>query len=245
MTDHLEYIDNYFKKELTPEESGQFEQRITDDPAFAEEVAFYLSTRETLGAQLGAEKKERFRTIYVQKTPEVRMNPVRKIWPYIAAVAAVAVIVLGIYLFGSQKSPQELADNYIKENLFELEVTMDAGMDSIKAGKQFFKQGNLDSARIYFESILGRDSSSFEVTRYAGITCLRLKQYNKAIDYFSRMERVTGLYSNPGMFYHAVTLIERNQPGDKEKARKLLELVVSNNLDEKETAEKWLKNWKE
>lgn len=244
MADNLEYIDQYFKKELSPEESGQLEQRIEDDPAFAEEVAFYLSTKEALRAQLAGEKKERFRNIYNNReTPVVRMNPIRKLWPYVSAAAVTIVLVARFVFFNVAVSPTELAGDYIKENFQDLGGTMGAGMDSIKIGKLYFKEGRLDSAQIYFESLLLRDSSSFEVTKYAGITCLRTKQYDKAIEYFSRMERGVGKYSNPGMFYHSITLIERNQPGDKEEAKKLLTQVRDNNLTGSDKAKKWLKEW--
>ena len=36
--DNLEYIDSYFDGEPSPEETGRFESRINDDPAFANEV---------------------------------------------------------------------------------------------------------------------------------------------------------------------------------------------------------------
>ena len=52
-----------------------------------------------------------------------------------------------------------------------------------------------------------------------------------------------GLFSNPGKFYHALTLMKRNLPGDKDKSYQLLNDVVTNNLAEKNEAEKWLKKW--
>ncbi|WP_315823216.1 hypothetical protein [Paraflavitalea speifideaquila] len=37
---HLEYIDDYFKGTDQASRNRQFEQRLQDDPSFAEEVAF-------------------------------------------------------------------------------------------------------------------------------------------------------------------------------------------------------------
>jgi hypothetical protein len=39
----------------------------------------------------------------------------------------------------------------------------------------------------------------------------------------------------------AVTLMERNQPGDTAKAKILLQKVVANDLEGKEFAQEWLK----
>jgi tetratricopeptide (TPR) repeat protein len=87
------------------------------------------------------------------------------------------------------------------------------------------------------------DTSLFEVKKYAGIVSLRLGQYDKAINYFSQLANYTQLYANPGKFYHALTLMKRNRPGDKQTAKILLEQVVQNDLEEKETAQQWLKKW--
>jgi hypothetical protein len=44
------------------------------------------------------------------------------------------------------------------------------------------------------------------------------------------LENYTQLYANPGKFYHALTLLERNLPGDKQQVKILLEQVVQNYL---------------
>ncbi len=241
MSEHLGYIDSYFNKELSVEERRIFDLRIEQDPAFAEEVAFYLTTLNTAKAELATQKKERFREIYQEIRPTQQLGIIRRFWPYVSAAAVVAIVVLGIYLFKSPSTPQDFADTYILENFQKLGTTMDSGIDSIKVGKQFFDDGKLDSALIYFESILQRDSTLYYVNKFAGITSLRLEKHDEAIKYFTRMEKENGLYQNPGMFYHAVALIHRNHPGDQEKARELLEVVVKDNLGEKEIAEKWIK----
>ena len=41
--DNLELIEAYFNNELAQERKSEFDRRIISDPAFAEEVAFYLS----------------------------------------------------------------------------------------------------------------------------------------------------------------------------------------------------------
>jgi len=77
--------------------------------------------------------------------------------------------------------------------------------------------------------------------KMAGIVSLRLGDYDKAIDHFTRLEKLT-FYSNPGKFYHAIALIKRNSSGDIEIAKQLLKQVVERDLEGKETAQKWLKS---
>ncbi len=248
MTDNLEYIDNYFKKELTPEESGQFEQRITDDPVFAEEVAFYLGTRETLEAQLAADKKERFRAIYNDReaeAPVVRMNPIRKLWPYISAAAVMIVLVARFVFFNMAVSPIKLADEYMRDNFQNLGVPMGSDNNLLSKSKNLFNEGKLEEALITLEPLVQTESSNYEALEIAGIAALRLEEYDKAISYFQRLENYPKkLISNPGKFYHALALLKRNQPGDQAAARPLLQQVMDEDLEGKKTARKWLgKKW--
>lgn len=246
MTDNLEYIDHYFKKELTPEQSGQFEQRITEDPVFAEEVGFYLGTKEALGTQLVADKKERFRAIYNNKeTRVVRMNPIRKLWPYVAAAAVTIVLVARFVFFNVAVSSIKLADQYMQDNFQNLGVPMGSDNDLLSKSKNLFNEGKLDEALVTLEPLVQNESSNYEALEIAGIAALRLEKYDKTLGYFQRLENFPRkLSSNPGKFYHALVLIKRNQPGDSKIARQLLQQVVDEDLKGKKTAKKWLeKKW--
>ena len=77
--------------------------------------------------------------------------------------------------------------------------------------------------------------------KYAGIVALRLGEYDKAINHFVQLESYTHLYSNPGKFYHSLTLMKRDLPGDAERAKQLLNDVVQNHLEGNKDAEIWLK----
>ena len=97
----MELIEAYFNEELSPEKKNEFERRITADPAFAEEMAFYLSSRQAAAAEL-EEDRSRLKGIYEQykrrNVAEIRKQaPVRKLWPWAAAAAVLAGIIFGWY----------------------------------------------------------------------------------------------------------------------------------------------------
>ncbi|HYE54838.1 MAG TPA: hypothetical protein VD996_08350 [Chitinophagaceae bacterium] len=237
----LEYIDNYFKGNMKPEETRLFEQRIKDDPAFAEEVAFYCNAMQTIQDELITEKKKRFRDIYRQQggTAVIRNMPARRWRPAIAIAALLACVIAGWFLFSrAGGGPQQMAGSYIKENLQELDVTM----GSVQKGLDLYNSGKLKEAQLYFEQMAAQDPSSEDGAKYAGITALRLKEYDKALTHFRQLEKMP-LYTNPSKFYQALTLMQRNQPGDAQQAKQLLQQVVNNNLEGKETAQQWLANW--
>ena len=247
MVNNLELIEAYFNEELSAEKKSEFERRITEDPFFAEETAFYLSSRQAAAAEL-QENRARLRRVYEQykqgKPADVpKQSPVRKLWPWVAAAAVLAGIILGWYIFFQPATPLEMADSYIAENFQNLPVQMGGRDDSMQAALRLYNDGKSEEALNHFESMIARDTSFAEAKKFAGIVSLRLGQYEKAISYFSRLENQTHLYSNPGKFYHALTLMKRNRPGDKQEAKVMMEQVVKGNLEGREIARKWLRKW--
>jgi len=249
--DSLEYIDDYFKGLLTAEQKKEFEQRILSDPSFAEELAFYLNAQALLKDDLEEEKKARFKELYRQNGPmgmgdrTVReSSPVRKLWPYLAA-ATVLVAAVAIWLIvGAGSSPDRLADQYIHSQLQNLPVRMSSVQDSLQKAIALYNEDRLPEAQSQFERLLQRDSARAQARIYSGIVALRLEKYDKALGFFQQLEADTTLYNNPALFYESLTLMKRNHPGDSQKARQLLQLVVDRDLDKKEDAQRLLlKHW--
>src|SRR6187402_3075352 len=107
--DSLEYIDNYFRGLLTEEEKTAFDRRVRSDPAFAEDLAFYLNAGDLVRAEVLAEKKTRFKALYDQHRREgTRQIPIRRLWAY-GAAAAVLVVVAGLWwILARNAGPEKL-----------------------------------------------------------------------------------------------------------------------------------------
>ena len=248
MENYLEYIDAYFQRMLDPEEIKRFEQKIAEDPDFADEVAFYLSAKQSLKAEADLEKKQWFRQLLAERASVVDINQYRsssrRVWIY-RVTAAAAVIVCAFFVwyfvFSKTTSPGQMADNYISENFKSLSVTM-GEKDSLQEGLRLYNDGQYNEALRQFESIGRRNTESYSIKKYIGITYLRLNNYDSALQYFQKFQNDT-LYTNPSLFYQALTLLKRNLPGDKAKARDLLQQVRDNDLEGKEFAQKWLDKW--
>jgi tetratricopeptide (TPR) repeat protein len=248
MQDNLEYIDAYFQQMLNAEEIKRFEQKIAEDPEFADEVAFYLAAKQTSKAEADLEKKERFRQLLEEQAPVINIDRDRstqRIWIYRVSVAAGVLVCLFLawyFFLGNSASPRQMAEKYISENFTTLSVTMTTKKDSIEEGKRLYNTGQYEAAIKQFESIGQRDPGNYSTKKYLGIVYLRIADYEKALQYFQEFEKDT-LYSNPSLFYQALTLLKRNQPGDKQKAKELLQQVRDNDLEGKEFAQKWLDKW--
>jgi tetratricopeptide (TPR) repeat protein len=249
MENHTEHIDDYFAGNLNPEERKNFERQMETNSAFAEEVAFYLAAKQALKEELAGEKKEWFRELASQNatlSEKTRSAQVRRIWVYRLAAAAVFVGIVFFswsLFFQSSTTPNGLAEKYMSTELEKLGVKMSATLDSIQEGKGLYNEKQYDRALQIFEQVAQRDSSNSDAKEFAGVTCLRLGKYDKALTYFQQLEKYA-LYANPAIFYRALTLMKRNQRGDKEEAKRLLKQVSDSDLEGKETADQWLnKKW--
>ena len=239
--DNTEYIESYFKGNNNDAAKQAFEKKIIEDASFAEEVAFYISANGMMQQQIQEEKKQRFREIYNQQKV-ISINPaVRNIRRYMAAASVVIVVILVTwFLSGNKNSIKQLADTYIQQNFQRQSVTMGIG-DSLQKSFSLFNSNKLTEALSMFEILAKNNPANSDAKKYAGIVSLRLGNFDKALEYFSMLEADSGLYSNPGKFYKAITLLERNKVDDKEAAKLLLQEVRDKNLEGKNEAEEWLK----
>lgn len=241
--ENLEFIENYFKGANDDAQKKLFEKKIIEDPLFAEEVAFYISANGVIQQQVQEEKKQRFREIYNEQKIISIKQPVKNIWRYMAAASVlIAVLIVAWFFTVNRNSPQQLADNYIQQNFKSLSVTM-GNSDSLQTGLRFFNSDKLTEALGIFETLVKSNPKNSELKKYAGIVSLRLNNYGKALEYFTMLESDTGLYSNPGKFYKAITLLRRNKDGDKDAAKLLLEQVRDENLEGRNEAMQWLNNF--
>ncbi len=242
MVNDLEYIDDYFRGKMGTGETGQFEQRILEDPGFAEEVAFYLNALQAAREQIRRiGRKEQFWEIIPERESlSPPPGPIGKLWPYIAVAAVVAGVLLGGWWFFLRPVPEkQLADQFIQQHFQALGISMGSKEDSLQTGLRLYNEGKWTEALRQFENIARSDDSAFEAKKYAGIVSLQLKDYDKALTWFDQLSHYT-LYVNPGLFYQAITLMERNRPDDPEHAKQLLLRVVQEGLEGKETAAQWL-----
>jgi tetratricopeptide (TPR) repeat protein len=238
----LEKIDKYFNNELSLSERQDFEIQLVKDDELKENVSFYLNSRTAAKQLADNKRKEEFEEL--RKKLSQKSGDSGKIKPmiWLSGLAASAVLVVGFWWFSRTPdlATDAIADTYIQEHFQNLPVKMDASADSLQMGLRLFNEQKLSEAQIVFENILKRKNNDSEATKYAGITALRLKNYDKAIQYFKILGSQKDLFANPGKFYEAITLLQKS-PMNKKEAEVLLKEVVDNGLEGKEEALKMLK----
>ena len=243
MTTQLTFIDDYFTGSLSAGEKADFEKKLQSDPAFADEVGFYLSSMAVSRESGGQEKKQRFKALYSIKGNETTARVIQFQWlrPAMAVAAVLLVVLLAWTLFLKPPSVTQMADQYIKTELNSFGSTM-GPVNNMEEVKGLYNNGKFGEAMAKLTDMLKEKPGDAETIKLAGIVSLQLENYDQALGYFKWLAEQKGYYDNPGELYQALTLMKRNLPGDKQKAKTLLQDVVKQNLTGKETAQQWLKD---
>jgi tetratricopeptide (TPR) repeat protein len=236
MTDSFENIEAYFEGRSSNEEKQLFEDRCARDEAFAKDVAFYIATREALREELLTRKKAEWQTLVPAKNsiPSIRIL-------YIAATAAaMIVIIFCLYLVARPSGPRQLATSYLENNFSRLRQTMNGSMDSLQHGISAYNDKDYPKAIALFTAFARSHPGNSKALEYSGLAYLRLKDYDKALEQFYELAKIPGLFSNPGLFLQAVTLLYRDAAGDRPAAKALLQEVVRQQLEGAKEAADWL-----
>jgi tetratricopeptide (TPR) repeat protein len=242
MSEVLEYIDSYFSGQLNEEERAAFERKCIEDSSFAGDVAFYISTRAGIKDQLIESKKKEWHSAPVVPLKATNI-PIRR-WSKWASVAIAAAVLVAVVVINFVSNPgvTRMAKNYIEVYNQKIQSqTMGDGSDSIAIGKDAFNKKDYKKAEQVFINVAKYHPENAEAKEFAGLVYFANGNYDKAINYFGALANMKGVYSNPGLFLKALSMIMRNAPGDFEKAKGMLEYVVKNRLEGKEEAEKILK----
>ncbi len=217
-------IDNYFQGNLSVEEKEIFEKKLAADPSFAEDVAFYAHAKATQREQVLQECHNEWTSRPQKKGLTVSFSKIA------IGVAAMLLMVAGLWFFVDNNDVSQEANAYIEQNLTILTVKMDDTEDSLELGKRYYNKKNYTEAIGIFEKLRNTNPKALE---YAGLTALQQKQYDKAIIYFEKIDKNAELLENKGKFYIALTYLKQ---GDEKRGKAILQEIIDNNLYGKKEA---------
>lgn len=226
-----ETIDNYFEGRLLEADKAAFEAQLAQDSLLADEVAFYLSAKAALKEQ----------TLQKRHAEWTQSRPVQSMpWGWLSGAAAAIILLITTWYFlkPTPLTLQEQATAYIENEWSVLVGNMSTDTDSLQTAIGYYNKQKYKEALPIFEQLARKDSRA---RTYAGFTQLKLKNYDAAIALFEQMAADPELLDTHGKFYTALAYLQK---GDTTTAQRLLEEVVSENLDGKAEAEKWLEESK-
>lgn len=254
-------IENYLSGEMNADEKKSFEDRLSADPVFNAEFILYRDINESmlksaafkeqeaaLKNTLAGLTKQYFKPEQVLRATSTVVIPmnrsVRLKRLSLAFAAAIALVIVGYWSFRSTTdvSPNELAVAFVSTHLNTLSQTMSVEADSLQQGIAAYNKKDYGTALSYFNGLYQSDPNNAEALKNAGLSYMVSGQYDAAIQAFDTLSAMK-LYSNAGPFLKAVTLLQRNAPGDSDKAKSLLEQVVAEKQEKSDIAAEWLKTW--
>lgn len=249
---NMEQIESYLTGDMPSEEKLHFEASLEND----KELFDLLHIYRTIDAEMHDIEKyssheadlkhtlEKLNADYFKPEARIIRMSSRKQWYRMAMSAAVVLVLMlaGYSLFFQNNSDsRRLANRYVKEDLSHLSLTMDGAKDSLQQGIAAYNDKAYAQAIQLFEAVYKEHPDNSDAIKYAGITYLVRKEYTKALACFDELAAKKELFSNPGMFLKAVTLLQRDLQGDKEQAEQLLQQVVDEKSDGSKEAARWLK----
>lgn len=253
----IERIEAYLQGDMTTEEVKTFEDQISFDSELREQLMLYKEIEFSMRQINSIQEKDLNETLSnlnkkyikeghleVQKEdtePKAIPRDKPNYFRLFSALAAIFIMILAAYfLLFRAADPQGLAEKYYAENLVELSQTMGSTEDLIQLGIAAYNQKDYQRAQVYFQEALVQDNKNSDAIKYSGLAYLSEKEYDNAIAAFQELASLSDLFSNPGLFYQAFTLMMRNESGDLERAKLILERVVDQNEEGSRQAQEWL-----
>lgn len=256
-SDWYEKFEEYLQGNMSREERSLFEAALSSNEELSSEFMVYR-TIETemrndikhkaqkiaLENSLQALNARYFKSNQGQNAKVFQLFPNRlyKITAAIAASILVMLIAYALFLQPGQNT-QRLASNYFNTHLEQLSQTMDASQDSLQLGIAAYNNKEYSKALQYFQGLYSHHPDNTEAKKNLGLVYLATKEYDKALQQFDELAKLKHLHSNSGLFLKAVTLMQRNQEGDEQKAEQLLQQVVAEKAEGSQVAEEWLKKF--
>ncbi len=211
-------FEDYLQKKLSEEERTAFENKLTNDPAFAEEFSIYNALNTHLKNIHSNQRAAVQQTVSqagdtyfsVKKTKVFTLKP----WHYSVAASVLLLIGISIFTFNTGVS----YDDYAFSNTISL-VERSNAKPVIKSAETSFNQKNYKKAIEYFNQILTEQPDNNEVLFYKGIALVETNNYTAAELVFTKLQQSQSIYKNKALFYLALTKLKQK---DYEGCKKLL-----------------------
>ncbi|EOZ93674.1 hypothetical protein A33Q_3620 [Indibacter alkaliphilus LW1] len=254
----IEKFEAYLRHEMSEEELRQFEEELASNTKLSQQFQQYQEIEQSMAMLFSQEERQLKESLsnlgkkYMKEGPLEKgggeeETPIRNIenpnyFRLFSAIAAIFVMILAAYflLFKSSQSAQEMAERYYSENLTVLSQTMGGNEDKVQLGIVAYNMKDYDLARTYFEEVLQEESQNWEALKFLGLTYLAQRNYERALAYFEELAALENLYSNPGLFYQAFTLMLRSESDDISRAKEILRQIIDENAEGSRQAKEWL-----
>jgi len=223
----IEEVRRYLQGKMSKEEGVQFEQRMDNDPLFAEEVQLNRELLESMNYHFNSKLKQRLKgedTKTVAFTERSTKRNTNRIWMMAASLALIAVA--GYLLFFSGPDSQQLFDQYHTTYYNVLEGSTRSG-ETANATEAFrqYDQEDFQAAAQSFTTLISEDSKNMDWLFYQGLSNLEIQESQAAIGAFEKvLEASTEDWVEPAQWYLGLAHL---QAGNTKEAKETFSQIVS------------------
>ncbi len=249
----FERFEDYRNGDLDENQKAVLEEELATNPEMKEAFVIYQNIEDNMRnlaqnklreAELQVTLEDLGSKHFGQESPEqTRVIPLytQRTFKIISGIAAMLLVFFVAYFLFFQNDPQlsQRAETYYATNYSELGQTM-GDQDVMQSGIAAYNEGDYETAKLNFNQVLEADPQNSEAIKNLGVTHLAVREFDGALIQFEHLASREDLFSNPGVFLQALTLLRRNESGDEAQARSLLQRVSDENLAGASQARDWL-----
>jgi len=217
-----EYIEQYLRGELKGDEKSAFEEKLSDEETFREEVETAKSLILGLrGAAVLKEIEAIHQDEQAKERPSIRLN-----WVY-GIAASVALILFAWWLLPANESDDTLfASNFQPyPNIVSLRNNQ---VGEFNKGMKYYSAGNYEEVVNYLEKASVPQERLKDQKFYLGISNLALKKPKEAIKYFELLNEAGSRYDQQVHWYLGLAYLLNEE---KVKAISTLALIQNDEFE--------------
>lgn len=230
------YIEAYLLGQLSPEEKAKFEERLSKDNAFKQEVKLYQNLLEGIRDVGRNDLKKELQDLEKEFTQiEGQTFNLRPTF-LIGVAAAICLILIPLYIF---YTPNSLFDQYFEpyDNFVASVERGETATNPYQQAFQAYENADYAQAIEVFESLTAPQKNEEAVIFYLGLSYLAQKITDPAKVKLLQVIAMNRDFKEQAQWYLALAYVQDNQ---KNEARSLLQKHIQSSKFQKAKAQELL-----
>ena len=234
----IQLFTDYIERNFSDAELESFENRLNEDPAFADAFEEFKDIYQVVENQFSEERADVIKSIQKAnskfKSENPQDNQARKIIPFKPwqmGIAASILLAIGFFIFNSLGHPSY--SDYAQPG--EIVLTVRSETDSVsKKAETTFNSKRYEDAIPYFDTLLEKSPENAEIQFYKAIALVETDNFEKADALLKTLSEGKSAYSYKAAYWRALSKIKQKQ---YEEAQTILRTIPSNAPEHKKAQE--------
>lgn len=216
----LQLIDRYLRNDLSEKEQIDFEDRVANDPAFAEEVEKYKDSNFAVGLLARIQKKEQVKRLHQQ----FRLDRHRsRVYPVAALILVLVAVGLTYWYAITNYTDHQLATHYYTPYVVDPTTQGQREEQILDMALAAYNNQDYSRALDLLTSLPENINEYWQVQLLIGNVWLMLDQPKKAIPIFDNISKESELYKESAKWYLALAYLKNEDPANAQLVLKQIQ----------------------